>query len=61
MNMREYVELLKDQLEILKEAQQEALSKEFYGDVAELSKQIKATGLWLCQALRNEANKNEPR
>ncbi len=50
MNMREYINLLTDQLETLKEAQQDALNKEFYGDVAELSKQIKITGLWLLQA-----------
>ncbi len=48
--MREYINLLTDQLETLKEAQQDALNKEFYGDVAELSKQIKITGLWLLQA-----------
>lgn len=49
MNMHEYIELLKDQLETLKEAQQDALSKGFYGDVAEFSKQIRITGLWLLQ------------
>lgn len=60
MNLSEYIALLESQLEMLKEAQQEAFDGGYYGDVAELNKQIRITGLWIFQA-RNEADKNESR
>ena len=59
MNIFEYAKLLKEQLELLKQAQQEALDHEFYGDVAELSKQINMTGFRLAQCGIG-VHKNDP-
>lgn len=58
MDLSEYKNLLKDQLDTLKQAQKEAFDEGFYSDVAEISKQINLIGLRLVQC-KIEVQKNE--
>lgn len=56
MKLSEYKNTLEKQIVVLEQAQKEAIEEGFYGDVAELSKQINNIGLRLVQI---EVHRNE--
>lgn len=56
MKLSEYKNTLEKQIDVLEQAQKEAIEEGFYGDVAELSKQINNIGLRLVQI---EVHSNE--